>query len=107
MTDELAGEKKWRFAMIELLDLKTKNRHDISHFRLFNAWTTWVIAILIVVLMASTLFNILRKPETLQFIGEHLSQIYYGAKVITAANCFIYGIVIIVLRLRAVASERW
>jgi signal transduction histidine kinase len=43
-----------------------------------------------------------------EFVGEHYSQTYYAAKVITTVACFIYGVVILVLNRTALSSpEEW
>lgn len=91
--------------MIGFLGLKPTIGSDSE--RKVRVWLTWFFILSILALMIHTVFVSLRKPEMWQFIGEHLNQIYHGSQVITVVNCFVYGIVILVLRLRATASERW
>ena len=70
-------------------------------------WLIWSGALLVLALMIFRLVDFLHHPEVWRFIGEHLSHIHAGSQAITAVSCFIYGIVILVLRTRAASNQSW
>lgn len=59
------------------------------------------------IMLVERLVNVLRVATTWEFVGRHLNDIYFGAEVVTVVSCFIYGLVILVLGSRTVATERW
>jgi len=91
--------------MFGFFDLKSTINPDSE--RKFRVWFTWFFALLILVMMASTSVTSLSRPEAWQFIGAHLNLIYLSSQVITFVTCFVYAIVILLLRSKAASAERW